>query len=242
MVLSRLASTPSSTDGAITSNIPNVYYWWHAGDVATNVVISNQFLDRIQGKLMGQMDPTKQITNHIKGIHFDNNGFLTNLPSIRLDQNLASIGLSYMVMIIFEFESLATVQMIMTDSTASGRGLYQYNTDNHIYFVNNTFNSLGFLPTIGNSFDLLFVPTNGQSHVSSYTNAINTSVNNNESSQPFSLAGLGRENGGTQLARGFLRDIVVWTNNTSFSYSSANISNAHWWATNTYKTVSPISP
>lgn len=75
--------------GAVAPNLNGVAYRWVASDLTTNVAISGNWADEIQGAIWQMGAATKQPTNAATGIWFDENHYLTNNNTITFTTNVS---------------------------------------------------------------------------------------------------------------------------------------------------------
>lgn len=226
MAIAGLASSPV---GVFPSGM---YLRWVATDVPNNNVVSNQWADRIQGVLLQQGDPTKQPTNSTSGVYFNGTWYLTNVP-----QAFVAGGGGFAVLVVIDQDVTTGTQMLITDSTHTGDGIPQFNTGGGSTFwvrgaAGSDFQNLKFVNPGNVLHDIMFTPTNGAAHATCFTNGVATPCDIAANTGQPNMVGFGRESGGTQLYHGWLRELIVWTNQTSFS--SLNVSNIHYYCTNTY--------
>lgn len=211
-----------------------MYLRWVASDVPLNNVVSNQWADRIQGVLLQQGDGTKQPTNSSLGVYFNGTWFLTNVA-----KTFNAGGGGFAVLAILNQDVTTGTQMGITDDTHTGDGIPQFNTGGGSTFwvrgaSGSDFQDMKFVNPGNTLHDILFCPTNGAANSTCFTNGVATPCTIAANSQQPNMVGFGRESGGTQLFHGYLRELIVWTNQASFTFSSVNVSNVHYYATNTY--------
>ena len=112
---------------------PGLAHWWVFSDVATNVVVSNQWSDRIVGLLMEQGDPTLRPTNSSLGVRFQGAQQLTNTAFEWAPAPVSSVNTGT-VFVVFTFENAAQFPTLFGNhvggSTIGGitsLARYQYN-------------------------------------------------------------------------------------------------------------------
>lgn len=234
-VLTSAPVNPNPTNALPTG----IYLWWVASDMPTNVTVSNQWLDRVQGKLMGNDIPSRQPTNSLKGVYFDGTKWLTNLPGAAL------ISFGFAVLMIAENDSVSGGQVMIWNNGQGGNQAVGFVfSSGKLYwsYFNGQYVDLQYTRPNNYLNDMLFTPTNTEVHTAFFTNGVSTGVDVPEQNAgSFDISGMGAEPNGTpnSFYHGYIREVIVWTNLTGASWSSGMVSNAHWYATNQYPTITP---
>lgn len=241
MAIAGLA-TLSNPGGIPSNSIYGPFLWWHAGDLPAGVKVTNQWADRIQGLHLNQMDTSIAPTNDGagKGVYFDGTTYLTNGTV-----DLGVFRTNTMQMLIFARDGAApttydvlyyssdvgTFEGVHIDSSASYGVYYEGNGTGEL--------PLGITAPNGKLVDVIINWTNA---ASSKANTLSNGV--------FALTGTGFYTGGShnvnrvgatpaggpQKYKGWIEDLIFWTNGVTVTYSSVDYSNAHYFATNSYGT------
>lgn len=196
-----------------------LYAWWVASDLAVNnrVNDTNPWIDRVQGILLRNGNTGEDPTNSASGIAF-----------------FPGVGTAYLTNAPLAPGSATTICLIVNPAiVASGdNALYaQGGTPfNNIYVRNSRFEypfntAISGTIVVGTNYDL--VGSQGGGVLTFYTNGVQSATGST------AFGGwrfLGWDGTGDQPYSGYVREVLVWSN----AFSSVQLSNVHYYATNTY--------
>lgn len=216
-------------DTNIIYAIHDLAWWWVASDVPTNHAISNQWADRIQGRLLAQGDPAKQPTNSTQGVYFDGAGntYLTNVAVHCFTPG----GQNVTVLWVWQVDTTSAYQYVWASTGAAPVYAFQINSDNSWSYAAGALGdkrSAGPLPD-NQLMDFLARETRF------YTNGVlNTNRADAMGGSDWGYMG-GQGGNGPYPFKGYIRELIVWTNTGQQPVDATTLSNLHYYATNRYK-------
>lgn len=227
----QLWSTAPAIDNP-TNISPRMFRWWVHTDVPSNVVISNQWQDRIVGENMWQMNTAISPTNSVKGARFNGSQYLTNATTTPYDIGvIAGAGSSgdvfYWVHI---HESVAGFKGLFA-TVSSPYGPYQNAGDlqygGSVSGGPNTIASI----TANVTNDVILVLNGSGSSWSNvwYINGISVKTNTSASVDDFTYKTMGRSSLG--FFTGYIKENGIYTN---VAWTQTHTDKLHKWLTNYY--------
>jgi hypothetical protein len=203
---------------APTNSIPGapaLALWWVASDTlvfGTNIAVTN-WTERVNGVQSKQGDASRQPTNSLLGVGFGGAQDLTNVSTLTSHSNT--------FFVIYEATATAPIANVL------GGGGYGFSLASLEWYESGTpLTKLSSAVSLNQVKDFVWNGTN-----TFYTNNV-------VSATGISLPGIGFTNIGSAMPstpnsfwKGYILEIAVWTNTV---LSAVNISNIHYYATNTY--------
>lgn len=230
--LASLATTSTPLD--ILTN--SMFLRWVHTDMTNGWVVTNNWVDRIQSLAWpGAAGATP--TNLANGVFFAGGQFLDLGGGSKAAGNGSTV--QWAMLIIYNQTDNSGTGMLVGDGNGTGGYGIQLNQGaDGLYWVhyNVTFRRLCQRPAPNLVHDVLICCTNGITHMTCFTNGVYTAANldQSEGASGFLVKTLAADYGGAQKFVGFIKEVIVWTNTSSFSWSSVNASNVHYYSTNTY--------
>lgn len=200
----------------IPQTIPGLSWWWVGSDIVGN--IATNWIDRIQAA---------RLTNTVANCLFATNGIVypntgSSGESLRGNGTITVNSTNTSVMIIFMVTSHQNT--ILFEGVATSFG-WRPQSDQKFYWRDGSFHELSRTPVAWS--DMVFTPTNTAGGYRFFTNGIQAST----SASVYTAWTLGGVMPNSTFDNERLREILIWTNTL---LSSVNISNLHYYATNTY--------
>lgn len=228
----KLLAVPSEIPPFTPRSIPNLSYWWVSSDVPTNINVTN-WTDRIQGAIYTNgTTGASRPTNSALGMHF------SRASSQILTNNVISLGGT----------NTGSYWIIMRRDFSGGfQDFLDYanSGDSEWYFDNVNQMSIDAATVIKNIgaqaastfFDAYLISDNANVRTSLYTNGVLgatfTTYTALNFQKPLGFIMGGILNNG--FLDGYIKELGIWTNTI---FTTIQISNLHYYTTNTY----PITP
>lgn len=212
------ASVPS---GPTLTDIPGLYSWWVSSDYPTNTQVTN-WVARISGVGLTN-NLVFSPTNTATGMSFvTSNWFGLTVPSVG-----SGIATTNVWLVIMQPDTQPIDYTSVLGFSDTGRGLFLRTSKQ--FFYSSTFNTSFGAYTVGSVIDLT-MELNRQALGTAVfmTNGVACASFSEAGSRTWSTVGFQQTFG---YYKGKILEIAQWTN----ILSSVNISNIHYYATNTYK-------
>lgn len=209
-------------------------YYWVASDMSNNIIVSN-WVDRIQGSVWTNLNITTQpdITNSSSGVHFTRSKAQTLTNNVNPIRYGGTGGDSYVSQwIILQREASGVFQDFL-DYADSGDAEWGYDPGNNLFLFLNTHSLNTGAVTPGTIQDVAVASDGITPLTIIYTNGV-PCLTNTLAGRAFSDAFPWKIMGGISgsgFFGGYIRELLIYTNTF---WTSQQVSNLHYYSTNTY--------
>ncbi len=192
-------------------------FWWKTNGLAAGSV--PVWTDSIQGFTFTQTSAPSQPTRDIDGVQFSSQSFVaTNMTEA-----------SWNFLLVFKFNSSASSQMVIGDSTTGGHIYVGITSSGSVY--EGTLGGLAVTPIGALKYDFIGART-GVGAWKMYTNGISGWSGGASFNANTIISKVGQAGAGAWFFNGGIHEFIVWTNQPI--WSAVTVSNVHWYATNGY--------
>lgn len=199
-----------------------IFRWWVFTDVPANVVVSNQWLDKIVSAHMWQMDNAVSPTNSSYGPYFNGTTYLTNYPGFTVGN--VSGDETGSAFIVLNADGTSGLQAVLTDQA----NIYGVNVNGTALQYTGTIsggpNTICTMPTATN-FDVSIVFT--KTNTTWYTNGALCRVNATANVDTWGQYNMGKQ--GSYGFHGYVAEFIVWSNRV---FSASDATTVHAYRTN----------
>lgn len=219
-----LARNPIISD--IPGQIGGMFIRLRASDLATNVNVT-AWTDEVHGITWTNATPATQPTNSPSGVWFNlgNNLSTATPPTFNGTQQ---------VFVVFNYNTTTGFGTILGSGGGEGTlGILIVPSGFGVQtFLPSTVDAYWSKPDIGANLWHDAISVGGSNPIQGYTNGIAALTFNNPGGWPADWLGV-NQNGTGDKYQGYITELIIWTNPTAFT--STQVSNLHYYATNTYK-------
>ncbi len=207
-----------SANAITPATISSLQRWWNFHDFATNVVVSNQWNDEIFGKPLWQMNTVFSPTNSSLGVRFNGAQGLTNDPVPFMNGTTNTFAL------VMTFEGALGAENVINEG--AGQGGFALDSSAHLNWEAG-FTTVSLALPLATLIDIAAVQSNANLYV--YTNGVLSKLLTATGVQrPIVLASNYTASIHVPL-KGYVLHYLYWSN----ALSSVQVSNFHYWRTNT---------
>lgn len=218
-----LQSAASNPDSVLP---PGIAFRWKASTTTTNARVP-LWTDSIQGYNFSQSTVNNQPTNNNGVVQFYGTNYFvaTNFTS-----GTSGAATEWNFLLVSDFRDVASSQMVLGNTIAGGNMYVAMSSPPNIYNGINGGNAMG--PMYAITYDIISART-GVGTTQTYTNGINGQTLSVAWNGNTPITGVGATGAGASKFNGSIREFIVWTNSGG-NWTSLQVSNVHYYATNTY--------
>lgn len=212
----RIANSTPVVGGDIPSSVGTLLYRWRASDLTMNGAVSN-WVDSVSGRHVTQATGANQPTNSSQGVHFWGSQML-GVTNVSIQNSNA------LFMVVNLATPLSWRPILGVTSSETGIGFE--NANNEFWLIS----SKKLSTAIGANTNIDVV-LDGWNFGNAYTNGAFSSTNSSAFNMAIGAFGGDQGGGVGDRITGFILEICIYRAST---LTSVNVSNLHYYSTNTY--------